>query len=104
MNWYARMIYPHTKGTASNGHYDLQLVGTYTFDEVTYTNPIFCYVRSGDMGSLAIFNRSLTTAIYRRYLPFKGYHYNDTNSSTTAEYKAFLNLIARSIKADSKNV
>ena len=43
MNWYARMIYPYTKGTASNGHYDLQLVGTYTFDDTTYTNPIFTY-------------------------------------------------------------
>ena len=44
----------------------------------------------------------MTTAVYHSYLPFKGYHYNDTNSSTTAENKAFLNLIARSIKADSK--
>lgn len=28
------MIYPYEEGSSGLGHYDLQLVGNYTFDEV----------------------------------------------------------------------
>lgn len=102
MNWHARMIYPHTAGSDALGHYDLQLEGTYTFDGVTYTNPVFSYGNDDGTGFLAVFDRSLTSAIYKNYLPFKGYHYNDTTSSTNAEYQAFLTFINQSIDANSK--
>lgn len=105
MNWHARMIYPYTEGSNATGHYDLQLEGTYTFDGVTYTNPVFSYNRDSndeDVGYLAVFDKSLTTAIYKGYLPFRGYHYNETSSSTNAEYQAFLTLIDGSIDYGSK--
>ena len=102
MNWYARMIYPYTKGSNSTGHYDLQLVGTYTFDGITYTNPIFSYGTYQGIGSVKIFNRSLTNYVYAGLLPYKGYHYNDTTSSTTAEYNTFLNLMTSCIDLDSR--
>ena len=103
MNWYARMIYPHTAGTNANGHYDLQLVGNYTFDGTAYTNPVFSYGKDDDnTGFLAVFDKSLTTAIYKDFLPFKGYHYNGTTSSTNAEYQAFINAITSCIDTSTK--
>ena len=102
MNWYARMIYPYEKGENSKGHYDLQIVGTITFDGITYTNPIFSYGAIDDVGTVTVFNRSITNAVYKHHLPFKGYHYNDTTSSTTAQYNAFLNLMRSCIDLSSR--
>lgn len=102
MNWYARMIYPYEKGENSNGHYDLQIVGTITFDGITYTNPIFSYGSTNGVGTVTVFNRSITNAVYKNHLPFKGYHYNDTTSSTTTQYNAFLSLMNSCIDLDSR--
>lgn len=102
MNWYARMIYPYEEGSGGLGHYDLQLVGNYTFDGVKYTNPVFTYGNDNGTGFLGIFNRSLSVAVYKKFLPFKGYNYNGKTSSTTAQYNAFLDLIKASIDTSSK--
>ena len=86
MNWHARMIYPYEAGTGSNGHYDLQFDGTYELDTITYTDPVFSYADEGGTGYLYVFDKSLTVAIYTGFLPFSGYHYNETSysASTTA--------------------
>ena len=102
MNWYARMIYPYEKGENSNGHYDLQIVGTITFDGITYTNPIFSYGHKNKVGYVTVFNRSITNSVYKSNLPFKGYHYNGKTSSTTAQYNAFLSLMRDCIDLDSR--
>ncbi len=102
MNWYARMIYPYEKGSNSNGHYDLQIVGTITFDGISYTNPIFSYGHKDKVGYVTIFNRSITNSVYKNHLPFKGYHYNGKTSSTTAQYNAFLSLMRSCIDLDSR--
>lgn len=102
MNWYARMIYPYEKGSNSNGHYDLQIVGTITFDGISYTNPIFSYGHKDKVGYVTIFNRSITNSVYKNHLPFKGYHYNGKTSSTTAQYNAFLSLMRSCIDLSSR--
>lgn len=102
MNWYARMIYPYEKGSDSLGHYDLQLVGTYTFDEVEYADPVFTYGGINDVGYFGVFDKSISKWVYDKYLPFKGYHYTDKTSSTDAQYKALIQLIADSISRKSK--
>lgn len=103
MNWYARMIYPYEKGEDSNGHYDLQIVGDITFDGITYTNPIFSYGHTdNNVGYVTVFERSISNAAYKGYLPFKGYHYNGKTSSTTAQYNAFLSLMNSCIDLDSR--
>ncbi len=102
MNWFARMIYPYEKGASSNGHYDLQIVGDITFDGIAYTNPIFSYGSDNGVGIVQVFNRSITNAVYKVNLPFKGYHYNRKTSSTTAQYNAFLNLMLSCIDLSSR--
>ena len=102
MNWYARMIYPYEKGASSYGHYDLQIVGDITFDGITYTNPVFSYGSTNDVGTVTVFNRAITNSVYKGHLPFKGYHYNGKTSSTTAQYNAFLNLMLSCIDLNSK--
>ena len=102
MNWHARMILPCAEGSSGVGHYDLQLVGKYTFDGVTYTNPVFSYSREGGMGFLALFDKSISAAVYKEYLPFKGYNYSEKSSSTDAQYHAFLNLVRSFINPNSK--
>lgn len=102
MNWFARMIYPYEKGASSNGHYDLQIVGDITFDGIAYTNPIFSYGSDNGVGIVQVFNRSITNAVYKVNLPFKGYHYNRKTSSTTAQYNAFLSLMRSCIDLSSK--
>ena len=102
MNWHARMILPYKKGSNGIGHYDLQLVGKYTFDGIAYINPVFSYAREGSTGYLALFDRSISAAVYKEYLPFKGYSYSDKCSSSDAQYQAFLDLVTSSINANSK--
>lgn len=102
MKWYARMIYPYEQGSTALGHYDLQLVGTYTYDDVTYTDPVFSYGGGDGVGYLDVFNMSISKWVYTKELPFKGYHYKEKSSSTDAQYQAFLKLIAGSINIDSK--
>ena len=105
MKWYARMIYPYKKEGNSNGHYDLQLVGNYFIDGDEYTNPIFSY--QGDennVGHLLIFDRSITTAVYKKHLPFKGYHYNGTTSSTDAEYDALWEYLNEHVDWEQRSV
>lgn len=102
MNWYARMIYPYTLGEESNGYYDLQIVGTINFHGVTYTNPIFSYGSTNGVGTVSIFNRSISNAVYKDYLPFRGYHYNDTTSSSTTQYNAFIKLFLSCIDLNSR--
>ena len=95
------MICPCEEGSNGIGHYDLQLVGKYTFDGVTYTDPVFSYSREGRSGFLVLFDRSISAAVYKEYLPYKGYNYNDKSSSTDAQYHAFVNLVWAFINTDS---
>ena len=81
------MIYPYEEESGGLGHYDLQFVGNYTFDGVKYTNPVFTYDNDNGTGFLGIFNRSLSVAVYKEFLPFKGYNYNGKHSYT--DYTAY---------------
>ena len=100
MNWHARMIYPYEAGTGSNGHYDLQFDGTYELDTITYTDPVFSYADEGGTGYLYVFDKSLTVAIYEGFLPFSGYHYNETSYSVSTT--AFTDLINASVNRESR--
>ena len=102
MNWHARMIFPCEEGSRGIGHYDLQLVGKYTFDGIAYTNPVFSYSREGRTGYLDIFDRNISAAVYKEYLPFKGYNYNAKSASTNEQYEAFLSLLWMYVDASSR--
>ena len=102
MNWHVRMICPCAEGGRGVGHYDLQLVGKYTFDGITYTNPVFSYSREGRTGFLSIFDKSISAAVYKEYLPYKGYIYHDRSASSDAQYRAFVKLMWAYVNTGSK--
>lgn len=102
LKWYVRMNYPYGRGADTLGHYDLQLVGKYTFDSISYTNPVFSYGDIDGVGYLDIFNASNSKAYYTWCLPYKGYVCNRTGSATNDQYKACLLLIADNISKSSR--
>lgn len=102
VEWYVRMTYPYKRGAAAKGHYDLQLVGSYTFDGISYTNPVFSYGEQNGVAYLDIFNASKSKAYYNWCAPFKAYICNRTASSTDSQYRACLKLIAGNVSKKSR--